>query len=162
MPDLSPWRLLSHVRQFSIQVLTPADSVLRPSRVGSGQVRVERDPNQSTVIWREQGRWTAGPFAGISFSNSSAWRELPGQQAIELSHLRRGDAVPTFLVRLKPTASGAWVSTEPHVCGADRYSATLTWDSAGLRLAWEVRSPTDPYLMLLDARVHSECAGSAR
>jgi len=156
-PARSPWPVLQSVREFSIQILTHTEHGFQTTLLGSGHLQVEHVDARggAAVVWREKGRWTSGPLAGIPFHNSSEWRGLPETQAIELSHLRRGDASPTFLVRLEPTASGAWASAEPHACGADYYSAILHCNGEGLRLSWDVRSPSDAYRLVFDARIPS-------
>jgi Family of unknown function (DUF6314) len=150
-----PWPLLRRVRQFSIAVEPRAAAGPRVPHTGIGRLRVEHttSPATSTLIWREHGRWTSGPLAGLAFRNATAWSRVIGQTGLELSHLRRGDGTPTFLVHLEPGPSGAWVTREPHTCGADLYSAVLEWDAQTLHLSWEVESPSEPYRLRIEARV---------
>jgi Family of unknown function (DUF6314) len=150
-----PWHLLRQVRQFSIAVEPHAADGPRVPQAGIGRLQVEHSwsADTSTLIWREQGRWTSGPLAGLVFRNATAWRRVIGQTGLELSHLRRGDRAPTFLVHLEPGPSGAWVTREPHACGADLYSAVLEWDAHTLHLSWEVKSPADAYRLRIEARV---------
>ena len=150
----NPWSLLQSVRHFSIAVETYAEDGPRVSHLGIGRLQVEHatSATASTLIWRESGRWTSGPLAGLSFRNTSSWRRVADQPELALSHLRRGDQAPTFLVTLVPGPSGAWVAREPHACGPDLYYAVLEWGARHLCLSWDVKSPSDPYRLRLEAR----------
>jgi hypothetical protein len=149
----TPWSILLQARHFSLHVVTMGEAGARLEQTGSGQIRVEQreDPDRSTIIWRERGRWTSGPVAGVPFGNSTAWCRPAGAAGLELSHLRRGDHDPTFLVRLQPAAPGVMVSERPHLCGPDSYSALLSWSGTRLELRWDILSPTDPYQLRLTA-----------
>lgn len=105
----------------------------------------------SEVTWQERGRWTRGELAGLAFHNAVRWRRTDGP-GLEVSHLRRGADRPTFLVELLP-GPGGWSSATPHLCGADRYHARLTWSENDLTLEWEVASPTDPYTLRWTTRL---------
>lgn len=154
MQHSTAWTLLHQLRSFAIRIETRTRDGLSLAHAGSGELQVCEvgAPDSGTVIWRETGRWTTGPLAGIRFRNATAWRPLPDGGGIELSHLRRGDDRPTLLARLTPGPGRTWVAAEPHVCGPDRYFASLEWIEDGLRLVWEVESPTDPYRLTLEAR----------
>ena len=149
--DSSPlrdlWPFLPSVSRFSLTVENSAGGASRISHRGSGHVRIESSVSatDSSIIWHEAGRWTAGPLAGISFRNTTAWRREGDRPGLHLSHLRRGVLSPTFLATLQPDPSGVWVAEEPHLCGPDCYYPALTWQPGRLSLRWDVRSPTDPY-----------------
>lgn len=136
------WPLLLAARRFTIEVVHRTGAVDQ----GAGTIEV-RCPDPGTVIWREQGRWTRGSLAGIGFGNHTAWAIEGGM--LQLSHLRRGEAAPVFLVRLESTAEATMVSQQPHQCGRDQYSARLAWEPDRLSLRWDVESSTDPYQLLL-------------
>lgn len=160
----TPWSQLLEVRSFSIQVVTYPDGSPLVSQEGSGRICVEsREATASSVIiWRERGRWTTGPLAGISFRNSTAWRKVTGIAGLEISHLRRGDHLPTLLGRLHPHASGQLISETPHQCGLDSYRATLSWSLSRIELRWDVESPSDPYQLRFVARRDDQPDGSGR
>lgn len=150
MSPIDPWPYLSRVRDFTIRIYHPGTGQPRLSHEGNGVVQVEpcSDAGEERVAWQESGCWSGGPLAGISFHTSTLWRRREGMEGLELSHLRRGPAHPTLLVELRPAADhSAWLSTAPHLCGLDRYSARLTCEADVLQLLWEVESPTDPYLL---------------
>jgi hypothetical protein len=140
---------LTRVARFTVRISYPGTGSPGIRHQGGGEVAVERHLGEAgeAVVWRESGRWEAGPLAGITFHNSTLWRRLAPDR-LELSHLRRGVQQPTLLVELRPSADHpAWLSTAPHLCGPDRYTARLTCEPQALDLAWEVQSPTDPYLL---------------
>lgn len=147
------WSLLASVRRFEITVLTPTETGLTRSHTGLGTLRAEASTSAvgSTVVWHELGHWLSGPLAGIRFGNTTAWRFPVGAPALHVSHLRRGARSPTFLAILRPDARGKWAAEAPHICGADRYHPTLACRGGRLRLEWEVQSPTDAYLLRLEA-----------
>ena len=149
----TPWSILLQARHFSLHVVRMGDAGVQLEHMGSGRIRVEQheNPDRSTIIWRERGCWTSGPVAGVPFGNSTAWCRNAGAAGLDLSHLRRGNRVPTFLVRLQPAAPGLMVSERPHLCGPDSYSASLSWSEGHLELRWDILSPTDPYQLRLAA-----------
>jgi len=134
--------VLRQARRFLLRVEAPN----RPPLSGDGRITAE--PLGEGLVWREQGRWRTGALAGAGFHNATAWQ--PAADGAELSHLRRGDHAPTFLVRLGPAGPARWESVAPHHCGADRYSAWLELAAGKLRLGWEVASPSDPYRLVLE------------
>ncbi len=143
-PATDPWPLLGRVSSFTLQVFDPVAG--DPIHAGAGVVRLEPDrtmPDRQ-LVWHETGCWQRGPLAGMSFRTSTRWTRAPGEEVLGLSHLRRGAHRPTPLVELHP-GPGEWRSIRPHRCGADRYTARLSWDPRVLRLEWTVESPTDPY-----------------
>lgn len=148
---MSVWPLLFEARHFTLEMTSLDGGDPRIVQRGSGRIRTEPwdSAEGSAVVWREWGRWTEGSLAGVKFRNSTVWRRRAGWSGLELSHLRRGDRAPTFLVDLEPDRSGFLASRLPHDCGLDRYSASLRWDGSRLELCWAVRSPTDPYRLRL-------------
>lgn len=140
-----PWAQLLAARSFSLRM----EPRTGPSLWGRGRIRVEGA--EPAVVWREEGCWLSGPLAGISFHNATAWHRAVDGTAVDLSHLRRGDTRPTFLVRLVPAAVGRWSSAEPHRCGADLYSAWLSTTPDDLTLGWEVEGPSDQYRLEMKA-----------
>ncbi len=147
MSSVDPWPLLESVRHFRVTIETDG----RVSHVGTGRLVVETQAAESTLHWNEEGAWTSGPLTGIRFHNRTSWRREAGAQRLHLSHLRRGIEQPTFLATLIPGPAGTWVSETPHRCGADLFIPSLEMQDARLTLTWEVRSPSDPYLMRFEA-----------
>ena len=145
--------LLAAVRRFEITVLTSTQTGLRPRHTGVGVLRVDVSTSAvgSTVVWHETGQWLSDPLAGIRFGNTTAWRFPAGGPAPHVSHLRRGSQSPTFLAILRPGPAGTWAAEAPHVCGQDLYFPTLGCRDRRLWLEWEVRSPTDPYVLRVEA-----------
>lgn len=156
MSFADPWPMLALVRRFSIRV-APAGGGPLVSHHGSGDIRVETavSPETSTITWYQTGRWTAGPHSGVHFTNTTAWGRRPDRPSLALSHLRRGPDAPALLAILEPAHPGTWLAVEPHRCGPDIYRPTLEWDRDGLRLTWEVQSPTDPYTLYFEAKAEA-------
>ena len=46
---------------------------------------------------------------------------------------------PVF--ELLPQGDGRWLTAEPHLCGADHYSAELTEIDGGFLLSWQITGP---------------------
>ena len=64
-----------------------------------------------------------------------------GQGTIRLEHRRYDPDSPVFLLDLAPTDHGTFGSLSPHRCGADLYTATVTFADDGVHLQWYVKGP---------------------
>ncbi len=144
MSLLDPWPRLGAVRHFRITIETQAGP--NPVHTGLGEIRVEPTTNaDNLLVWREEGCWTSGPLKGTRFHNLTQWTRRAGE--LQLDHLRRGPENPTFLATLHRVGPDRWEASEPHLCGPDCYLPTLLLRESGVQLRWEVRSPTDPYIL---------------
>ena len=61
--------------------------------------------------------------------------------AVVLKKYFRENLDPVFLLDLAPTGETAFESVSPHRCGADIYTATVTFREDAVELCWHVRGP---------------------
>ena len=106
---------------------------------GTGQVTVGR-VGRSVIVFDERGTWVQSP-SGRQFTFTNAFRWTLAADSIRLEHLRFGAARPVHLFNLVTDGKNELTASTPHACGDDRYTATLTWDSDAVRLAWRIRGP---------------------
>jgi len=110
---------------------------------GRGQVEARRE-TAADIVFTETGRFEPNPGATrLSFFNTLRW--TVGADRIALSHLRGGHAAATRLVELRRSPNQNervdLCSIAPHVCGVDRYTASLTVVERGFDLIWRVTGP---------------------
>ncbi|WP_136064461.1 DUF6314 family protein [Modicisalibacter radicis] len=109
---------------------------------GQGTVDVEEHADAS-LTFSESGRFhLVGATESIAFRNVFRW--TPTQDAIALSHERRGAAAAVRLFELIPADPGDtadWVARDAHQCAADRYRARLTLAYDGFDLEWIIEGP---------------------
>ena len=106
--------------------------------VGEGTVAVTTPPG-GPIHFAERGTWR--PATGGTFGFSNAYRWTPAAATLRLEHLRFGPARPVFLFDLASDAHGVWREVIPHVCGDDRYAASLSIEGRQLVVAWTISGP---------------------
>lgn len=113
---------------------------------GEGRVCVDT-PNAETLIFSEEGHWQNESGTRFPFHNIYRWT-LHTSQRIALEHLRFGPQNPVFLLDLVPADPHRLRSLSPHLCGDDRYEATLFLADDALCFEWTVKGPAkDEHLL---------------
>lgn len=111
-------------------------------RVILATVNVERA--SASFILTERGTTDAG---GVPIATHNATRWTFADREIVIEHVRFGIKRPVFLVRLSVRDDGTWQAAEAHVCGRDRYDATLRVEGEKLVLTWCVSGPRKGYAL---------------
>ncbi len=91
--------------------------------------------------FHEEGHFAlAGQQREVAFRNVYRW-ELE-EDRLRLFHERRGREAAVWLFDLVEATDGsALVAAEPHLCGADRYTARLELTADGFALDWRIQGP---------------------
>ena len=93
--------------------------------------------NIAPFVFSEQGSYTTPHGRVLTMHNRFWWQR--SERGIRLSHLRY--EAPVELFELQPQGDGRWLTAEPHLCGADHYSAELTEIDGGFLLSWQISGP---------------------
>ncbi|WP_192034750.1 DUF6314 family protein [Halomonas sp. YLGW01] len=106
---------------------------------GHGRVTVSEEGN--VLRFHEEGHFAlAGQPHEVAFRNVYRW-ELEGDR-LRLFHERRGREAAVWLFDLIEADDGSGlVAAEPHLCGADRYTARLAIIEDGFSLDWTIQGP---------------------
>ena len=113
---------------------------------GEGRVCVD-SPTPETLVFSEEGHWQNERGARFPFRNIYRWT-LHASQRIALEHLRFGPETPVFLLDLVPADQRQLRAITPHLCGDDRYDATLYLANNALLFEWTVKGPAkDEHLL---------------
>ena len=102
---------------------------------GRGTVAVEQV--DQALLFRESALFTSSDGHKVELQNRYRWSRLP--QSLQLAHLRRGE--PVLLFELEPVTEHGFRSVQPHLCGADTYSAELLLHKTQLEMIWHIRGP---------------------
>ncbi len=101
---------------------------------GTGSVAVATDG--PTVVLTEAGVWAPAGARPMRWRAVARWRAEGAALAVE--HVRQGTPALAVLDR---GPDGAWAGREPHVCGADRYTAALRLDGGAVEVTWTIAGP---------------------
>lgn len=134
---LDLWQSLGSVRSLRFTAQSKAATGWQGEGVGS--VVVE-NPSDTVTIFSESGRWHPAVGPETNFSNVYRWT-IVGDDLLRLEHLRFGSSHPVYLFDLVPTANGAWLSGNPHICRDDCYAAVLRLHDGGIWLQWSISGP---------------------
>lgn len=104
------------------------------SGTGAGTVDAAREGG--VVVLAETGEWAPAGGRPMRWRASSRWRAEGAALAVE--HVRQGTPATAVLDR---QPDGAWVGREPHLCGQDRYTATLRLGPEAVEVAWTISGP---------------------
>lgn len=131
--------LLAAAEHATVVVREPAEGGAVVAR-GRGRLRIERTPDGAVTV-RERGAWEgAGGGAATAYTDVARFSPSADGRSLDVAHMRRGD--PVFLVRLEALPDGGLGSVDAHLCGADRYAATLDEEPGGVVVvAWTIRGP---------------------
>lgn len=143
------WTQLARVRR--VRIVARSDERTAWTGAGDGDVAVA-SPRGGVLTFTESGSWEPASAGATRFRNVFRWT-LVDPERIRLEHLRFGEARPVFLFDLAPGKEGSWRSVEPHVCGADRYRASIGGKHGALIVRWRVAGPRK------EARIEYEYRG---
>ncbi len=87
----------------------------------------------------ESGTWQPASGGPLNFSNLYRWSRVA--DSLRLEHLRFGADRPVFLFDMIEGDDGDWRERSPHVCGEDRYAASLAVRENELHVAWSIHGP---------------------
>jgi hypothetical protein len=133
------WKHLSAVRRLRFSATSNGRSS-GWGGAGTGTVEVTVTGN-SDITFTEHGRWIRDSGRQFDFSNIYRWSFGWNAGTIRLEHRRYDPDSPVFLLDLAPTDHGTFGSLSPHRCGADLYTATVTFADDGVHLQWYVKGP---------------------
>lgn len=106
---------------------------------GRGRVRARRESDH-VITFDESGRFKLERGPTLNFHNALRWTLAPDR--IVLAHCRHdaGDGTRLAELRALPTRStdADLASAAPHLCGEDRYTATLRLVDNGFDLVWRI------------------------
>lgn len=133
--------VLSQLRRVrALRFDARSDAATGWNGTGTGTV-VVTEPADGVVVFEEAGTWQADipGRPAIGFNNVFRWSRIDA--ALRLEHLRFGLERPVWLFDLVPGENGAWRERSAHLCGADRYAATLRIAGGRLEVAWSIVGP---------------------
>ena len=137
----SIWNLLGRVHAFKLTATTKNRHSFFHNAKASGKVKVF-SPQSSQITFHEAGSWTSIDLQTVDFRNVYNWSLSEGEDFLRLTHLRYGTENPVHLVDFVPLSSGRLQSVQPHICGDDRYSATLSVAGCRILLNWTIQGPS--------------------
>lgn len=94
------------------------------------------------ITFHEAGLWTSLDHQTIDFRNIYQWSLSDMEDTIRLTHLRYGIDAPVHLVDFLSLGADRMQSFQPHICGADRYSASLSAAGDRIYLGWTIQGPS--------------------
>ncbi len=139
------WQRLTTIRSLRSQ----CRSQLQTGWNGEGEGRVSvESPAAETLVFSEEGHWQNESGARFPFRNIYRWTLHATPSLIALEHLRFGPENPVFLLDLIPASTHRLRAATPHLCGDDRYDATLFLADDALYFEWTVKGPAkDEHLL---------------
>ena len=90
-------------------------------------------------MFDESGTWTPESGKALPFTNVYRWSRVG--DSLRLEHLRFGPDRPVFLFDMVENEHGDWREISPHVCGDDRYTASLAVHGEEIVVAWSIHGP---------------------
>ena len=103
---------------------------------GSGAGAVEAARLGDAVELAETGTWAFADGRPMRWRAASRWRA--DGHALAVEHVRQGTPARAVLDR---APDGRWRARADHVCGDDRYGATLDVSPDAVTVTWTVRGP---------------------
>ena len=142
------WQRLAQVHSLHSQ----SRSQLQTGWNGQGEGRVPvESPSANTLIFNEDGHWQNDHGIRFPFRNIYRWTlHTQPTSCIALEHLRFGPEKPVFLIDLVPDGPHRLHAITPHLCGDDRYNATLALIDDTLHFEWIIKGPAkDEHLLYI-------------
>lgn len=102
-----------------------------------GEATVTTEYQQGRLILSEEGQWHSVNHAEQILLRGK-WQLSAQGEEIKIYHLRQGIKHPVFLVSLIQQTPQRWISQSAHLCGEDRYKASLTLSSQKIVIEWKV------------------------
>jgi len=134
------WNLLGRVQSLKLTAETKEPRSFFHNATASGSVRVSKADGR-ILTFHESGVWTSIDHQTVDFRNIYRWSLSDSEDTIRLTHLRYGDDYPVHLVDFIFSDENFMQSFQPHVCGADRYSASLSAVENRIFLRWVIQGP---------------------
>ena len=138
-PELdSLWQLLHRVRTFQSTVVCGPRSKTGWTGKTEGTVDVRVSGDGALIDFVENG--TLHTDEGKSIQTTNHWQWTRTATGLSLAHCRRGE--PVLLAELsQPNAEGTFISSSPHLCGADVYVLKLLPKTTAVELHWHIQGP---------------------
>ncbi|MDF1593994.1 MAG: DUF6314 family protein [Desulfobacterales bacterium] len=134
------WNLLGRVQSLLLTAATKDRSSFFNNAAAAGSVGVSMTGSR-VITFHEAGLWTSSDHQTIDFRNIYQWSLSDLEDTIRLTHLRYGADNPVHLVDFRSIGTNTMSSFQPHVCGADRYSASLSVAGDRILLNWRILGP---------------------
>jgi len=149
----SPWPLLRQLRRFTLEIAAYMDGGIDYYLIGAGSLQASEETSSgySRIVWLQSGAWTAGPRRGLPFRRGLLWRRWTTRPGIQLSPRPRRGQGTQFRTTFRASEPGVWVAADGPGHWPVCQMGSLVWDSASLRLVWEVQRSQDPYRLTLEA-----------
>lgn len=108
---------------------------------GSGQGNVITKLVGNRIYFKEEGAFKLdNHLRETKIFNEYIWTQL-SESKLRLSHSRFGYNNEIILFELEQINGFDWVSTKPHICGKDSYSAEILHTSKNIELNWKITGP---------------------
>ncbi|MEW6673342.1 MAG: DUF6314 family protein [Thermodesulfobacteriota bacterium] len=140
-PVLNIWNRLGRVHAVRLTAATGDRRGFFHDATADGHVEIIMN-GRGVMIFNETGVWTSVDQQTVDFRNVYRWALSEPEGIIRLAHLRYGADRPVHLVDFGLQDPHTLQSLQPHHCGADRYSASLSAAEDGIVLCWTIRGPT--------------------
>ena len=138
---LNIWDLLCRVQSLLLTAATKDRCSFFNNAAASGSVGVSMTGSK-VITFHEAGLWTSLDHQTIDFRNIYQWSLSDMEDTIRLTHLRYGIDAPVHLVDFLSLGADRMQSFQPHICGADRYSASLSAAGDRIYLGWTIQGPS--------------------
>lgn len=137
---VTTWNLLGQVQSFKLTASTKNQRSFFNKATATGCVRISGS-GSGVMTFHETGSWTSIDRQTIDFRNIYRWSLSDSRDSIRLTHLRYGINNPVHLVDFVSLDADIMQSIQPHHCGSDRYSASLSVAGDRILLSWTIRGP---------------------
>lgn len=134
------WKRLKGIKHLSFAAQSKQANLSGWNGTGKANVQSE-SPSPYSLIFYEQGIWTAENGKTFDFKNCYRWTLDPAKALISLEHLRRGPDKPVFLFELTPVTATEFQTVHPYLCRDDTYFATLTLKPKAIAFHWRILGP---------------------
>jgi len=134
------WNLIGRVQSLMLTATTIGRHNFFHNATAAGSVAVSKTESK-IITFHETGLWTSSDYQTIDFRNTYQWSLPDREDTIRLTHLRYGPDNPVRLVDFQPAGADTMQSFQPHCCGADRYSASLSAIGDRILLDWTIQGP---------------------
>jgi hypothetical protein len=135
------WNLLCQVQSLLLTAATKDQRSFFYNATAAGGVEVSRTGSR-VITFHEAGLWTSIDHQTVNFRNTYRWSLSDLKDTIRLVHLRYGIDNPIHLVDFVSIDADTMQSFQPHNCGADRYSASLSAAGDRILLRWTIQGPS--------------------
>lgn len=135
------WNLLCRVQSLLLTAATKDRCSFFNNATAAGTVKVSMTGSK-VITFHEAGLWTSLDHQTSDFRNVYQWSLSDLETTIRLTHLRYGTDNPVHLVDFLSIGADSMQSFQPHICGADLYSASLSSAGDRIFLVWKIQGPS--------------------